>query len=74
MMIAKLNVNQFKQKVIFKILVNDVALALLNALKLPETAGRTYELGGPNVYSMLEAYDILHNYIEQPPKLAYFNK
>lgn len=49
-------------------------MALLNALKLPETAGRIYELGGPQVYSMLEVYEILHNYIEHPPKLAHVPK
>lgn len=32
-------------------LVSDVALAITTALKLPETAGKTYELGGPEVLS-----------------------
>lgn len=54
------------------ILVHDVASAVLNALKLHETCGKTYELGGPHVYSRLEIYDILHNLIVRPPKLAYF--
>lgn len=53
-------------------MVNDVAQCVLNALKLPETAGQTYDLGGPNVYSRLEIYEILHNIIGKPPKLAYF--
>jgi NADH dehydrogenase len=35
---------------------NDVAKCVLNALKLEESKGKTYELGGPNVLSMLEIY------------------
>ncbi|KRX03411.1 hypothetical protein PPERSA_02790 [Pseudocohnilembus persalinus] len=53
------------------ILVNDVAQAVLNALKLPETAGKTYDLGGPHTYSRLEIFETLHNIIGRPPKLAY---
>ncbi len=29
-------------------------------------------LGGPHVYSRLEVYEILHNIVGTPPKLAYF--
>jgi nucleoside-diphosphate-sugar epimerase len=32
---------------------NDVAKAVLNSLKLEESKGQTYELGGPHVLSML---------------------
>ena len=39
-----------------------------------ETAGKTYELGGPHIYSMLEIYETLHNYIERPPHLVHFPK
>ncbi len=46
----------------------------MNALKLPETSGNTYELGGPNVYSMLEIYETIFNLIQRPPKLVYFNR
>jgi NADH dehydrogenase (ubiquinone) 1 alpha subcomplex subunit 9 len=53
------------------IYVNDVANAFLNALKLHETCGQTYELGGPHVYSMKEIYEIMFNFIQRPPKLAY---
>ena len=28
-------------------------------------------IGGPHVYSRLEIYEILHNIIGRPPKLAY---
>jgi len=44
----------------------------LNALKLDETRGRTYELGGPHVYSLKECYEIIHNFIGRPPKVVYF--
>lgn len=54
------------------IYVNDVAQCVLNALKMPETAGNTYDLGGPNQYTRLEVYEVLHNIISKPPKLAYF--
>jgi len=33
------------------VFVGDVAAAVANVLGDPETAGRTYELGGPSVYS-----------------------
>lgn len=39
--------------------VGDVAAAIANALKLPEAAGKTYELGGPRVYSFKELMQIL---------------
>lgn len=54
--------------------MNDVALAVVNALKMPETIGQTYELGGPHVYSLLECYELMHNVVQRPPKLAYVNK
>lgn len=52
--------------------VHDVALALLNALKMDETAGQVYELGGPHVYTKKEIYEIIANILHTPPKLAYF--
>lgn len=56
------------------IFVNDVALAVLNALKMPETVGKIYELGGPHVYTMLEIYETVYNILEREPKIAYFNR
>ncbi|KAL4488781.1 hypothetical protein ABPG72_016434 [Tetrahymena utriculariae] len=53
------------------ILVNDVAQCVLNALKLQESAGQIYELGGPHVYSRLEIFEILANLSGRPPKLAH---
>jgi NADH dehydrogenase (ubiquinone) 1 alpha subcomplex subunit 9 len=43
--------------------VLDVATCVLNALKLDNTKGKTYELGGPNVFTYLEIYEILLNYL-----------
>jgi NADH dehydrogenase len=36
------------------VFVDDVALAFANALQNSETYGRTYELGGPDIYSLRE--------------------
>ena len=53
--------------------VNDVALAILNCLKMPETIGQTYDLGknqkssiyhflaGPTKYKYSELYELLFN-------------
>lgn len=56
------------------IYVHDVALATLNALKLDETMGRTYELGGPHTYTYKECYEIVHNILRTPCNLLYFPK
>jgi len=37
--------------------VSDMATALMNALADPETAGKTYELGGPRIYTLEEITD-----------------
>jgi uncharacterized protein YbjT (DUF2867 family) len=39
--------------------VGDVAQAVINALNDPATAGRTYELGGPQVYSFKELLQLV---------------
>lgn len=49
----------------------DLSQCVLNALKLPETAGKTYELGGPNVYSRKELYEIMFNIMKKPPGLIH---
>jgi len=41
------------------VFVTDVANAIAAALSLPEAAGRTYELGGPTVYSFKEMMQFL---------------
>lgn len=43
------------------VFVNDVALAVINALKMEETAGQTYELGGPHSYTYEEIYEQFFN-------------
>jgi nucleoside-diphosphate-sugar epimerase len=52
---------------------NDIAKCVLNALKLEESKGRTYELGGPHALTMLEIYEIIFNIMRIRPTLAYVN-
>jgi len=35
---------------------NDVALAIFNSLKMEETIGQTYDLGGPHIYTYEDIY------------------
>lgn len=37
--------------------VNDVALAMVNAIKMDEAAGKTYDLGGPHNYTYEDVYE-----------------
>lgn len=46
---------------------NDVALAIYHCLKNEETMGKTYDLGGPNVYEMKEILELLFNKINLKP-------
>jgi uncharacterized protein YbjT (DUF2867 family) len=48
------------------IYVGDVAAALATALSSPEARGRTYELGGPRVYTMEELLRYLLKEIDRP--------
>ncbi len=41
---------------------NDVALAALNCLKMDETIGESYDLGGPHTYTYREMYEMFFNY------------
>ncbi|MEL7028415.1 MAG: complex I NDUFA9 subunit family protein [Pseudomonadota bacterium] len=50
--------------------VDDVADATCAALDQPETAGRTYELGGPSVYSFRELMELMLSVIERRRWLA----
>eukprot|EP00178_Gracilaria_changii_P013556 TRINITY_DN38287_c0_g1_i1.p1 TRINITY_DN38287_c0_g1~~TRINITY_DN38287_c0_g1_i1.p1 ORF type:complete len:194 (-),score=3.76 TRINITY_DN38287_c0_g1_i1:40-621(-) len=52
---------------------HDVSKCVLNALKLHETKGKTYELGGPHVLSTLDMHEIIFNTLNYKPKLAYVN-
>ena len=45
--------------------VGDVAEAVVAALKNPDTAGRTYELGGPQIYSFRQLLELLLTVIER---------
>ncbi len=40
----------------------DVALAVVNALKMEESIGQTYELGGPHIYNYNEIYEMFFNH------------
>lgn len=48
---------------------HDVGLATVNALKIPESIGKTYELGGPYVYSMKETLEIIYDKLGIPPRI-----
>ena len=39
------------------VFVNDVALAIMNCLKMEETIGQSYDLGGPNTLTYEEMYE-----------------
>ena len=52
---------------------DDVSLCLLNALKLENSKGKTYELGGPHALSMLEIYEIIFNTMKIRPTLGYLD-
>lgn len=43
------------------VLTNDVALAVVNAIKMDETIGQTYDLGGPHVYTYQEMLEMYFN-------------
>ena len=46
---------------------NDVALAVLNCLKMEETIGQTYDLGGPHTYTYEEIYEMFFSITEIKP-------
>jgi uncharacterized protein YbjT (DUF2867 family) len=43
------------------VFAGDVATAMINALKLEESIGQTYDLGGPHTYTYNEIYEIFAN-------------
>jgi len=53
--------------------VNDVAQCVLNSLKLEESCGQIYEIGGPAVYTQLELYEIMMNQMNRQIQLKYFD-
>ena len=54
------------------VFVNDVALAVLNCLKMEETKGQTYELGGPHTYTYEEIYEQFFNQTGIKPYTAVY--
>jgi len=49
------------------VFVNDVALAIMNSLKMEETIGQTYELGGPHTYNYQEIYQMFFDITQIKP-------
>lgn len=43
------------------VFANDVALACMNALKMDETIGQSYDLGGPTEYDYNEIFELFAN-------------
>jgi len=40
---------------------DDVAQAIINSLKMDESIGQTYDLGGPHTYNYMEMYEMFAN-------------
>jgi NADH dehydrogenase (ubiquinone) 1 alpha subcomplex subunit 9 len=49
------------------VFANDVALAIMNSLKMHETAGQTYDLAGPHTYTYDDIYEQFFNLSEIKP-------
>ena len=49
---------------------NDVALAIMNCLKMDETIGKSYDLGGPHIYSYDEIYEMFFDICQIKPYVA----
>lgn len=49
------------------VMSNDVALGIYNCIKTEETKGKTYDLGGPHVYTYEEIYEHFFNLTEIKP-------
>ena len=56
------------------ILATDVAECVIAALKLPESKGQIYELGGPHVYTLHELFDVMTNCYRRKISYAHLNK
>ena len=48
-------------------MVNDVSLAIINALKMEESIGQTYDLGGPHTYTYEDIYEQFFGLTEIKP-------
>jgi NADH dehydrogenase (ubiquinone) 1 alpha subcomplex subunit 9 len=49
------------------VFVTDVALAIMNCLKMEETIGQSYDLGGPHVYNYQEIYEMFFDITQIKP-------
>ena len=52
------------------VFVNDIALAMLQCLKMEETIGQSYDLGGPHIYTYQEVYEQFFNLTNIKPYTA----
>eukprot|EP00826_Nyctotherus_ovalis_P013725 TRINITY_DN1374_c0_g1_i4.p1 TRINITY_DN1374_c0_g1~~TRINITY_DN1374_c0_g1_i4.p1 ORF type:complete len:327 (+),score=70.25 TRINITY_DN1374_c0_g1_i4:78-1058(+) len=50
--------------------IPDITKAVINALKMPESIGQTYELGGPVVYTYKELYETMFNGVNMKPYMV----
>ena len=49
------------------VFANDVALAIINCLKMEETIGQSYDLGGPHTYTYQEIYEMFFDITQIKP-------
>jgi len=49
------------------VFVNDIALAIMNCLKMEETIGKSYDLGGPHTYNYHEIYNMFFDICQIKP-------
>lgn len=49
------------------VFTNDVAMAILNSLKMEETTGKSFDLGGPHSYTYQEMYEMFYNITQIKP-------
>jgi len=49
------------------VFITDVALAIMNCLKMEETKGQSYDLGGPHVYNYQEIYEMFFDITQIKP-------
>jgi len=49
------------------VFVNDIALAMMNCLKMEETIGQSYDLGGPHTYTYQEIYKMFFDITQIKP-------
>jgi len=52
------------------VFANDVALAIINCIKMEETIGQSYDLGGPHDYSYNEIYEMFFDLTQIKPYSA----